>query len=36
MPTIDINFVGPLRLFVGIRSVSIKVTYPQNMHHMLS
>jgi molybdopterin converting factor small subunit len=26
MPTIDINFVGPLRLFVGTRSVSIDVT----------
>jgi molybdopterin converting factor small subunit len=25
MPVIDINFVGPLRLFVGIRSTSIIV-----------
>jgi molybdopterin converting factor small subunit len=25
MPAIDINFIGPLRLFVGIRSVSIDV-----------
>jgi hypothetical protein len=26
MPAIDINFIGPLRLLLGTRSVSVNVT----------